>query len=313
MIRFSPPFGTSLESASSWQVHVGGAESNVAVGLSRLGLRSAWLSRLPETPLGHRVAREIAAHGVEVEQILWAPEERIGLCFIELGGAPRGNRVLYDRRDSALARLIPGALDYSYLSSARWLLLTGITPALSENCRKAWLRSACAAREAGRQVLLDVNYRARLWSPAEARQALEEVFPQLHVVFCGAADLALLFGLRGDAQECAQRFAERYHLSLVVLTLGAQGSVAWDAHRGVGMQAPALHTTILDRIGSGDAFLAGFLYGWGPQGDLAHGLRCGNAYAALKQTYAGDFTWADEKMLQTALTAESSDARHVDR
>jgi 2-dehydro-3-deoxygluconokinase len=231
--------------------------------------------------------------------------------------------VLYARRDSALARLdaaaLDAVLDRAVLGSARVLHLTGITPALGEGCRRAWLASAQRARAAGAQVSLDVNFRAKLWSPQQCREALEAVLPHVTVLFSGLRDLRLLFDAPADPEQAARTLAAAYRLPLVVVTLGTEGALAYDAVADVLRRAPSVPTEVLDRIGAGDAFAAGFLHGWlgdGPSnsGDVAHGLRCGNALAALKQTWRGDASWATRGDLEALLAQhDAPDARRVER
>ncbi|HKI98564.1 MAG TPA: sugar kinase [bacterium] len=313
MLRLSAPRGEPLEATPALEVAVGGTESNVAIALARLGRPAAWVSRLPANPLGRRIARDIAAHGVDVSHVLWADAaEKAGLYFIEPGAAPRPNLVLYERRDSAVARLQPDALDYAFLASGRVLHLTGITPALSEGCRAAWLRSAREARAAGRRVSLDVNYRAKLWSPAAARETLEAALGHVDVLFSGLCDLTLLFGLPEDAEAAARTFAAAYGVPLVVVTLGDQGALAWEGDTERLQRAPVVPTDVQERIGAGDAFAAGFLHGW-LERDVAHGLHCGNALAALKQTWRGDASWATRAELDALLADGAADARRVQR
>lgn len=307
MLRLSPPVGQSLESAQALELSVGGTESNLAIALARLGRRVGWVSRLPENPLGRRIAREVAGHGVDVSHVLWTPDDRAGLIFIETAHPPRSNRVLYDRAHSALARLDAADLDYAYLASAETLFLTGVTPALSEGCRAAWLRSAAAAKAAGRRVVVDVNHRATLWSAERARETLEAVFPHADIVISALGDLQTLFGMPRDAELAARTFREAYRLPLVVLTLGAEGALACD---GAVQRHPVFRTDVLDRIGAGDAFAAGFLHGERERG-VAWGLRCGCALAALKQTYRGDVTWSRAEDLRDLVEGAEVDPRRV--
>ncbi len=339
MLRLSPPAGASLENAHSLEVWVGGTESNMAAALARLGGRTGWVSRLPDNALGRRIASEIARHGVDTSRVIWAGggragEERAGLNFIEAGAEPRPNLVLYDRAGSAIARLAPGELDFAYLASAKLLHLTGITPALSPACREAWLTSAKKARAAGSRVALDINYRAKLWTPQQARAALEEIFPHVDLVLGALRDVQLLFdtqqvgkagegprdsgeaprdaaeGLR-DAAETAENFAAAYGLPLVVLTLAEEGALAWDGANQT--RHPIFPTQVVDRIGAGDAFAAGFYFGWLSEGDIAQGLRCGNALAALKQTYRGDMGWSTREELLELVHSSGVDPRRVIR
>lgn len=315
MVRLSAPRGEPLEATPVLEVAVGGTESNVAIALARLGRRASWVSRLPANALGRRIAREIAAHGVDTSHVLWAGSaEKAGLYFIEPGAAPRPNRVLYERRDSAVARLHPDALDYAHLASGHLLHLTGITPALSEGCHRAWLASIQAARAAGARVSLDVNYRAKLWSAVEARETLEAVLGQVDVLFSGLADLCSLFGLPTEPEAAVRAFAANHRVPLVVVTLGEQGALALSRARGgeALLHAPIVPTDVQDRIGAGDAFAAGFLHGWLARG-VAHGLRCGNALAALKQTWRGDASWATREELDELVQGGAGDPRRVSR
>lgn len=333
MLRLSPPPGLALEQTQTLELSVGGTESNLAIALARLGRRSGWVSRLPNTPLGRRIARDISAHGVDIARIVWVPEGRVGLIFIEPGVAPRPNLVLYDRAHSAVAALRPEELPLDYLCSGRLLFLTGVTPALSGSCRESWLAAAKAAKAAGCLVAVDVNYRSKLWSPDAARTTLEEVFPFCDLVFSGLRDVQTIFGMPHDAALAAESFRAAYHLPLVVLTLGAEGALACHAEDGGGQAAgsrpagaqatgapltgpiriqrhPIFPTEVQDRIGAGDAFAAGFVHGWFER-DVAWGLRCGCALAALKQTYRGDATWSGLEELTRLVSGAEVDPRRV--
>ncbi len=347
MLRLSPPPGLALEQTQTLELSVGGTESNLAIALARLGRRTGWVSRLPQSPLGRRIARDIAAHGVDTARIVWAPEGRAGLIFIEPGAAPRANLVLYDRAHTAIAALRPEELPLDYLCSARMLFLTGVTPALSESCRECWLAAAKAAKAAGCLVAVDVNYRSKLWSPDAARTTLEAVFPLCDLVISALGDVQTIFGMPRDAALAAESFRAAYHLPLVVLTLGAEGALACSAPsdggqaaggqatggqpaggKAAGAQAagaqvagaqatgahierhPIFPTEVQDRIGAGDAFAAGFVHGWFER-DVAWGLRCGCALAALKQTYRGDATWSGLEELTRLVNGAEVDPRRV--
>jgi 2-dehydro-3-deoxygluconokinase len=285
MVRLSPPGFTRLEEATTLECRTGGSESNVAVALSRLGMRVAWLSRLPENALGTLIVRRLRSLGVDTSHVLWAPGERAGVYFIEPGAAPRPTRVLYDRAGSAASEMTPEAMPWEVVRAARHLHLSGITPALSPSCRAVTARAIDEARGAGATVSLDVNYRARLWSPAEAASVLGELIPTVDLLISTAVDLELLFGLVGEGEEVARRAREKFGAAAVVVTLGGAGGSLADAegcHR-----APCFPATEIDRVGAGDAFDAGLLYGF-LGGDLRAGLTYGLAMAALKHSIPGD-------------------------
>jgi 2-dehydro-3-deoxygluconokinase len=283
---------------------------------------------------GRRIESEIARHGVDTSRVIWTGKkpaggdqagnyragdeqsgnERAGLNFIETAAEPRPNLVLYDRAGSAISRLEAEELDFDYLASAKLLHLTGITPALSPACREAWLTSAQKAKAAGCRVAVDLNYRSRLWTPQEARAALEEIFLHVDLVLGALRDVQLLFGAPQDGQNAAgtaETFAATHGLPLVVLTLGEEGALAWDG--GNHYRHPVFPTEVVDRIGAGDAFAAGFYFGWLAERDIAHGLRCGNALAALKQTYRGDMGWSTREELLELVNSSGVDPRRVNR
>ena len=309
MVRLSPPVGYSLENAPALDYFIGGAESNVAIAFSRLGGRAGWVSRLPRNGFGRRIAQEIAAHGVDISRVIWAADARAGLLVIDTAPMPRGNSILYDRARSAIALLDPDELDWAYLTSARCTFLTGITPALGPGCRAAWTRAAREAKALGRKVVVDVNYRALLWSPPEARDALESVLGHCDALISAVRDLRTIFGTSAEPEAAAREFRERYSVPLVVLTLGERGALAFD---GELYAQPVYAAEPLDRIGSGDAFAAGFLKGW-LGGDVALGLKLGNASAALKQTYRGDFTWATREEVWELIEGGNTYPRRVKR
>jgi 2-dehydro-3-deoxygluconokinase len=178
MLRLTPPNYRRLEQADCFEVEVGGAELNTAVGLVRLGRAVAWVSRLPDQPLGRLVLNRARAAGVDVSAVQLTPGGRVGLYFLEQGAAPRPGSIIYDRHDSAMAQLRPGQFDWpSLFAGARWFHVTGITPALSPTAAEAVREALHAARSAGLTVSMDVNYRAKLWSLEQARRWLQEAMP----------------------------------------------------------------------------------------------------------------------------------------
>ena len=172
MVRLSPPDHLRLEQTASLNLSVGGAELNVAAGVARLGLKSAYVSRLPSNPLGRLIANKAREFGVDMSYVVWAEGERAGLYFVEYGAEPRPTRVYYDRQDSAFARIRPGMVDWeAVLQGVRLFHVGGITPALSASALAAQSEALVAARKAGCLVSYDVNFRAGLWTVEEARRA----------------------------------------------------------------------------------------------------------------------------------------------
>src|SRR5262245_3720432 len=162
MVRLSPPNFRRIEQARSLDVQVGGAELNTAVGLARLGRRAAWVSRLTNNPLGRLIANHAREAGVSTDHVVWTPEDRVGVYYLEFGAAPRASNVLYDRKGSAIANVRPGMVPWSdVFAGAKWFHVTGITPALSPTAAAATHEALQAARYAGVGTSIDLNYRIK--------------------------------------------------------------------------------------------------------------------------------------------------------
>lgn len=288
MLRMSAPEGIPLEDASQLSVHAGGAESNVAIALSRLRTSAGWISRLTDNPLGRRIYNEVRSQGVDVSRVLWTRGDRVGAYFVELGRAPRPNRVVYDRSGSAMASINPDEVDWAYVRAAKVVHLTGITPSLSASCRELVARAVREAKGAKVAVSFDINYRTRLWTAAAAAETLSPLLSQVTVLISTAEDAQVLFGMGGSARAVAEALRARFPCEVVAVTDGAQFAAA---SAGQTWERGGYKVDVVDRIGAGDAFAAGFLHGYLGR-DIQRGLDYGAALAALKHTYHGDTAWA---------------------
>jgi 2-dehydro-3-deoxygluconokinase len=306
MVRLAPAAGETLESAAVFTVQVGGAEANVCVALARLGVATAWISRLPANPLGRRIADAVRAAGVDADGVVWTPEGSAGVMFLQPGAAPRPGEIFYYRRQSAFAAIDPDAVGWSRLDGARVVHLTGITPALGDRPRELVARAIAEARARQLLVSFDVNYRATLWSPSAARETLGPLLNGLDVVLVSDRDARGVFEMRGEPDTVARALRDRLRCRVLVLTCGESGAVAADAETVV--RQPAFRAEVIDRVGRGDAFAAGFLYGYLARG-TGNGLRYGAALAALKQTYAGDFCRATLRDVEAVLRGDDHGLR----
>jgi 2-dehydro-3-deoxygluconokinase len=289
MIRLSTRNYERFTQAQTLDIRHGGTESNVAVGLARLGFKTAWVSRLADNVLGHKIADELSAWGVDTSRIVWTNDGRIGVFFLEVGTPPRASTILYDRRNSTMSQMSAADFPWDVLSDARWLHLTGITAALGDSCYQLVATAMARAHDAGLAVSFDVNYRARLWTPEQAKTAIEPLCRDADVLFVTLADAARVLGVANANREDGLRaLAERLARKVIVLTLGAEGAAAIDKtsdkiYRIAAI--PVAHT--IDRVGAGDAFAAGFIAGYLEDG-IEKGLRFGAAMASLKMTIHGD-------------------------
>jgi 2-dehydro-3-deoxygluconokinase len=295
MIRLAPPNFERFAQATSFDIQIGGAESNMAIGMRYLGFKTAWLSRLPKNPLGDRVIAELQRHGVDTRGVWQTPNDRMGTYFIELSVPPRPNRVIYDRAGSAASKMSVADLDLELIGAARWVHLTGITPALSESCRETVAAAIELAKRNGSTVSFDINYRALLWPPQRAAEVLEPMLKQCDMVFCAHRDAINLFAADPDSWRAARGMHERLGCKTFVLTLGEDGAIAVQrnaqgAHDEMHQPQNFKVSQFVDRIGAGDAFDAGFIAAqmWGYS--LKDSLNYGNALSALKITVPGDMS-----------------------
>jgi 2-dehydro-3-deoxygluconokinase len=298
MIRLAPPDHRRLEQAHSLDVQIGGAELNTAVGLARLGHSSAWVSRLTDNPLGRLIANRAREAGVATDHVVWTKDDRVGLYFLEFGAAPRASSVLYDRKDSAIAAVTPGMVDWARaFQGARWFHVTGITPALSASAAAATKEALQSAQSAGVATSVDLNYRVKLWSPAEAGRCLRELMQLTDYLITSEEDIERVFGIKGkDYEESAALTAQAFGLKAVAITLRENPLVwrnSWTAmvwHKGDVLRTRSYEVEIVDRLGAGDSFAAGFIHGL-LDGDLQKGLDWGVAASAIKHSIPGDFAW----------------------
>lgn len=303
MLRLAPPDGQRLEQAERLELAFGGAESNVAINLARLGKTAAWYSRLPDHPLGRRAVAEVRKHGVHVESVTWAPGERLGVYFIEYGPSPRGIQVWYDRAGSAASRMQPADLPLDVLGAARWLHVTGITPALSASCAETTRAAVAFAAQHGLTISFDVNYRAGLWTPQTAAGTLAPFCRQAHYVFVAARDAAALWGAPEDASEAAA-ILQREWGGAVLVTRGSAGAVCCEG--GAVHQTAAYSVDVADRIGAGDAFAAGAICRLLEGAALPDAQQFGAALAALKLTIPGDTALVTRAEVETLLASAGS-------
>jgi 2-dehydro-3-deoxygluconokinase len=300
MVSFSPPGFLRLEQATQVEVWPTGAEANAAVALARLGKRVGWISKLPANPLSRLIVAAVSRHGVDTSRVVWTPEGRVGTLFYERAAPPRPPRVWYDRKDSAFTTLDACELDWAYLMEARVVLMAGTAPALSATLRETTRRIAERVRAAGRLFALDVNYRAKLWSPKEASDYLITLLPLVNILFCGQRDATRLFDLSGEPEAVGRELQDRFGVPTVVLTMGSEGAVAMAdrVYRGPRFR----HVTVVDPVGAGDAFAGGFLCGYLEAG-VQRGLEIGSAVGALHCTIVGDFAYVTRGEVEEFLGA----------
>ena len=277
-----PPRPGRLRHAAGLELKIGGAESNLAIALSRLGLSAGWAGYLSDDEPGQLVLDRIRAEGVDTSQVRRLKDHPTGLYLREQVGTDV--RVYYYRRGSAASTMPPKAFDPAYLSGAKFVHLTGITPALSEDCRAFVLWAAREARASGVRVSFDVNYRSKLWDAEEARGFVEEILPDVYLLFAGDEEARALWDRDDErlVRDLAHKGPEE-----VVLKRGGVGSLA--LVEGEILEHPAFSVTEVDPVGAGDAFAAGYLAGYVWNLPAGERLRVANAMGALSVATLGDY------------------------
>jgi len=325
MLRLSPERGLRLGQSTTMDATFGGAEANVAVALADWGADARFVSAVPAHAIGDAAINALRARGVDTAHILRLGR-RLGIYFLEHGVSQRPCRVIYDRAGSSITEVTPGQIDWkAILHGADWFHVTGITPALGPPIAQAANEAIRAAKRSGAGISLDVNYRSRLWAPDEAHRTLAPMMQHLNLLICNEADAADVFGIgigasdarsgqvdTGAYEDIARRLAERFKLPMVAITLRETVSASdnlwsaclWDGNAFHRSKRYPIH--IVDRVGGGDAFAAGLIYGLLSGQTAQDALEFAVAASCLKQTILGDFSLAAASEVQSLAAGEIS-------
>ncbi len=305
MLRLSPAGRERISYCETFEKKAGGSELNVVSGISMLGLRTGMITKLPHNEIGKFVKHKIRYSGTSDDYIIYdeSPEKRLGVYYYESGAYPRLPVVSYDRTGSSFTTFRMEELPEDVYGSTDLFHTSGITLALN----KAVCENAVAMierfRAAGAKISFDVNYRATLWDETTARRTIERILPMLDILFISEETSRRMFGMQGTEEEIHRQFAERYpNLSVIASTrrevlspkLHNFSSLVYDCKEQRHFsEEPYRHIDVVDRIGSGDAYVAGALYGLLRYGDIESAAKYGDAMAALKNTIIGDMTECD--------------------
>jgi 2-dehydro-3-deoxygluconokinase len=310
MLRLSPPGFERFLQSPMLLATFGGGEANVAVSLAQFGIDSFYVTRVPSNPLGDAVLRALRAEGVRTEYVLRGGE-RLGIYFTEMGASQRASNVVYDRAHSAISELEPGTIDWpAVFKGADWFHVTGITPALGDRGSACTREAVEAAKKAGIKVSVDLNFRKKLWSEAQAQKVMRPLMRHVDVVIANEEDIQSVLGLEvpdtdvsagqldlEGYKRVAQQLSKEFGASLVAITLRESISASengwsaalWDNQRATFLHSQRYDVKLVDRIGGGDSFAAGLIYGLLAGRNPEAALRFGVAASALKQTIPGDF------------------------
>ncbi len=321
MGRLSPPGYAKIIQSQSLNITYGGGEANVAGSLAHLGIPSAHVTRFPANDLGKAAAGYYARVGVDTSEMIFG-DGRLGLYFVEFGAAMRPIKVTYDRADSAFANLDPKEFNWHHIfKDACWFHWTGISPAISASAAQAVKDAIAVANEMGITVSADVNYRSNLWKYGKS---VKEVMPDLiagcDIIVCGKGDAEDILDIVPDGTSksgwesvCRQIIQQFPNIKKIINTKRGQISASQNTLSAASFNGEKVLKSetveisqIVDRIGGGDAFMAGYIYGNLIYANEAKSISFGVAASALKHTIEGDINLANLDEIETVMNGDLS-------
>ncbi|MBL7856989.1 MAG: sugar kinase [Cyclobacteriaceae bacterium] len=315
MMRLSTPGYLRFVQADQFNVLYAGSEANVAVSLSYLGLPAEHVTRFPDNDFGLAATQSLKRYGVCTDHILYG-DERIGVYFLENGSMQRSSTIIYDRFDSAFAHIQPGMIDWdTIMKEASWFHWTGITPALSQGAADVCREAIESARKNGATVSGDINYRRNLWQYGKsARDVMPALIESTDVVVAGIADMENCAGISGDTMEEASiKFMKTFPNTKKISTTIRKSissshnkiaAVLWSGKELIQSKEYDL-THIVDRVGSGDAFMAGLVYGMIKKWSDQQTIEFATAACALKHAVAGDVNLVTAQEIEALVCGEN--------
>ncbi len=310
MLRLSPDGYYKLFQKPELNTSFCGAEANVAVALSNFGDEAEFVTALPDNDIGRAACRELMRYGVKTDNIVYTGD-RLGIFFAEKGASQRPSKVIYDRKNSAIALADPSSFDWEKIfDGADWFHITGITPALSDSLAKISVDAVKAAKKAGLTVSCDINYRSKLWSAEKARPVMTEIMQYVDVCIGNEEDVEIVFGIKAGTTDVTkgqldtdgykkslQTVAETFGCKIVAYSQRKSYSASDNGWSGIiyDDEKKQVYTSaqydirITDRIGGGDAFASGLIYALHNNISPGNAIETAAAAGCLDQTLEGDF------------------------
>ncbi len=329
MLRLAPKGFLRFTQADSYDASFGGGEANVAVSLANFGEQVEFVTRLPKNELGEAAVRTLRSYGIRTDHVL-RDSGRMGIYFLEAGASQRASKVIYDRADSAFACLQPGMIDWkNVFEDADWFHWTGITPAVSQGAAETCAEAIQAAREKKITISCDLNYRAKLWKwGKQAGEVMTDLVSNCQVAIGNEEDAEKVFGIRAEESDVqagkvdaehyrsvCQSLSKRFpSLKTIAITLRGSLSASHNTWSGVLWNDSQFYTSpiydilpIVDRVGGGDAFMGGLIYGLRHfSGQPSKALNFASAAACLKHSIPGDFNAVSVSEVETLMEGDAS-------
>lgn len=317
MLRLSPPNYERMTRGDIFDKRAGGSELNVASGVALLGLRTGVISRLPANPLGTFIKNRIRFEGVSDDYLIYdeSPDARLGIYYYENGAAPRKPSIVYDRKNSSITRIAIDEIPGEVYSATRMFHTSGITLALSKNCLDVTTYMIKKFKENGAIVSFDCNYRANLWDEETARTAIKNILPYVDILFVSEETSRRMMQKTGTLEDIMKSYTVEYPITKVCTTQREVisprkhnfTSTIYDAKTDrFYTEKPYSDIDVIDRIGSGDAYCAGALYGFLKYDDAQKALEYGNATSSVKNTIPGDLPASDLREIDSLIKNHKS-------
>jgi len=325
MLRLSPPGYQRFEQAGSFDIIYGGGEANVAVSLAGFGIDTAFITKVPDNPIGQSALNELRRYGVETQNILRGGD-RLGVYYLEKGASQRPSKVVYDRGHSSVSEADPSEYNWEDIfAGSSWFHFTGITPALGEHARAALLEGCKCAKSLGVKISCDLNYRKNLWSTEEANKTMSELMDFVDICIANEEDAEKVFGIRAEGtdvtegmlnysgyKDVARKLADEFNFTKVAITLRESLSANDNNWAAMLYDGDEYHFSekypvhIVDRVGGGDSFAAGLIYGELSGMSSGDALEFAVAASCLKHSIEGDANHVSVSEVKSLMQGNSS-------
>lgn len=319
LLRLSPVNFEKFIQTNEFKIIYGGSEANVAVSLACFGKNASFVTKLPNNDIGQAAINDLRRYGVDTDYIRRGGS-RIGIYYCEKGADPRPLKVIYDRAHSAISEA--ERYDFNWekiMDNARWFHFSGITPAIGDNTTKITMDAILAAKKAGATISVDLNYRKKLWKPEKAKKVMMELVKHCDVVIGAIDDMENVFGMEIDSEDekdlksAAKKLLSEFNLKCIAIPLRKSintSEVKWSAelYDGVNFYKSKNYVSkVVDKIGAGDAFGAGIIYGLTSGYDMQKTLEFAAAASCLKHTVIGDVNLVTVSEVEQLMTSTSTD------
>ncbi len=315
LMRLSPPGYERYLQTKSFDINYGGAEANVALALSNLGYDSHFITKVPDNPIGQASINHLRQYGVNTDNVIFGGD-RLGLYFLEKGSSVRASNVIYDRANSAIAKANYNEFSFDkILEDAEIFFISGITPAISENTALITKKALESAKNNNVTIILDVNYRSKMWSLEKANEVMKELLPFADVVLGFTPDILLEIDQNLDPDEhiiLLNRMVEKYNLKYATSTFRTSPSASYNKLYAKLYDGNKLYTSkeyefdIVDRVGGGDSFATGLISGMLDKKDIQSTLEFATATSVWKHTISGDSNIANKEEIENLVRGSST-------